>query len=188
MLFNGEFSIILDVKQSQNNLILRLDMSDWFMLESYKNGILEIKAVNCRNSQNSFEEINKFVGELIWHYEFLSEKETLEILMDDGSNIEIMCDEISEEKRDLTIDELVAKFQLLEKHFQRISESNLKGWGKYQRLEKLLETEIRSEMNNLEKKKSFFEKQESLNAVKAESKIKFCERLLNYIEQVKKED
>lgn len=187
MKFHEEMLTILSVKQIQDDLILRLDISDWFKIEDYKDSVLELKIINCENPQKSFEEIIKYIGELVWHYGFVSEEKLLNVLIDDGSNIEIVCAEISEEKSDLTIDELFSKFQHLQENYHQESESGSKGWGKYQKLKKLLETEIKSEIQNLEKKKSFFEHKESVNTDKTEIAIKLCKRVLNYIEQVERE-
>lgn len=189
MKFHEEFLTILNVNLNEGNLILRLDNSDWFnKIESYNDKVLELKLINCQNAQKSFEEIKQNIGELIWNYEFISEKNLLDILMDDGSSIQIECAEIFEKENDLTIDELLMKFQWLQENYQRESQSSSKGWGKYQRLSNLLDTEIKSEIQNLEKKKIFFEQKESLNADKTEIALKLCRRILNYIKQIEKED
>ena len=189
MKFHEEFLTILDVNLNEDNLILRLDINDWFnKIESYEDKVLELKLINCQNAQKSFEEIKRNIGELIWNYEFIPKENLLDILLDGGGNIQIICAEIFEEKSDLTMDELLTKFQWLQENYQRESQSSSKGWGKYQKLSNLLENEIESEIQNLEKKKIFFEQKETLNADKTEIALKLCRRILNYIKQVEKED
>lgn len=188
MHFHEEFSTILDVKQNQDDLILRLDISDWFKVESYKNVVLKLELGNCESVQQSFESINRNIGELVYTYEFSAEKKLFELWLDNGENIEVKCSEILEEKTDLTIDELFLKFQWLAENYQRESESSAKGWGKYQQLNHLLKTELNSEMQNWEKKANFFERNESVNADKSKTVIKLCKRILNYINQVEKQN
>lgn len=188
MQFDAEFSTILDVRQNQDDLILRLDISDWFSAETYKNVVLELKLIKCQSPQKSFEEVKQYIGELVWHYEFLADKKVFDVLLDDGSQIEIACEEISETKSDLTINELFMKFQFLAENYQRESESSLKGWGKYQQLNNLLKTEVERELQNWGKRKIFFEQNESKSADKAETVMKLCEKILNYIQQVEKEN
>lgn len=187
MQFHEEFLTILQVKQNQDDLILRLDISDWFKLESYKDTVLELRLIKCQNDQKAFEKLHENIGELICNYEFSAEEQTLHLLMDNGDNFEVVCSEIGETKSDLTIDELFLKFQWLVENYQRESESGSKGWGKYRRLNDLLDTELKSEIQNWETKKRFFEQNESANTNKAETIIKLCNRMLNYINQIEKE-
>lgn len=187
MKFHEEFLTILDVKQNQDNLILRLDGSDWFKVESYKDVVIELELVECQNVQTAFEELKNNIGELIWNYEFIAESKILDILMDSSDNFKIACAEIVETKSDLTIDELFLKFQWLAENYQRESENSFRGWGKYRKLNNLLERELEGEIQNWEKKKSFYQQNESPNVDKAETIIKFCDRILNYISQVEKE-
>ena len=188
MQFHEEFSTILDVKQNQNDLILRLDISDWFTTENYKGIVLELKLIECKDAQVTFEEIKRNVGELIWTYEFKAEKKLFHIWLDNSDEIEITCAEILENRSDLTIDELFIKFQWLAESYQRESKSSSKGWGKYQQLNNLLKTELNREIQNWEEKKSFFERNESVKADKAETVIRLCKRVLNYINQIEKEN
>lgn len=187
MRFNAEFSTILAIKQTQDGLILRLDISDWFSAESYKDVVLELKLIKCQSPEKSFEEIKQYTGELVWHYEFLADKKIFNVLLDDGTQIGIACEEILETRSDLTIDELFMKFQFLAKNYQRESENNSKGWRKYQQLNNLLKIEVEREFQNWGKRKIFFEQNESISADKAETVMKLCEKILNYIQQVEKE-
>jgi hypothetical protein len=187
MEFHDEFLTILAIKQNQNNLVLRLDVSDWFIVESYKDVVLELELIECQNIESVFEELKSNIGELIWNYEFLAEEKKLDVLMDNGDTLKVGCNEISETRNDLTIDELLLKFQWLAENYQRESKNSASGWGKYQKLRNLFKRELNNEIQNWERKKNFFEKIESANVDKAETIIKLCNRFLNYINQVEKE-
>jgi hypothetical protein len=188
MPLDDEFTTILAISQNQNNLIMRLDISDWFVLKSYEDVVCEISLIECSDVQKSFEEIKKHIGEFVWNYEFSQDEKIFTILLDDGEIIEIECNEIKVKKQDLTIDELLQKFQILAKSYQQESERSSKGWRKYQQLNQLLKREVLNEIQNWERKKEFFEKTNPHNAEKAKAAIKFCERIINFVRQIEEEN
>lgn len=188
MRFHEEFLTILDVRQNQNNLILRLDIGDEFRVEEYEQTIIEVELVDCKNIKLAYEEIQKYIGDLIWNYEYLEEEQGFKILMESSDEILIYCTQIIEKKDDIRTEELFLKFKWLAKNYKLESESSSKGWGKYQKLRDLLKVEIKNDLSNWEKRKSFFEQNKTEQIEKAETVIKFCQKILNFIEQVEKEE
>lgn len=187
MKFHQEFLTILEIIENQNNLILRLDASDVFDFEDYKQKVVEVTLVNCENFHASLEEIKQYIGELIWNYEFLEEENLFKILMDNGDEIKFHCNKIIEKNDDITVDELSLKFKWLAENYQQESESSSKGWGKYQKLREVLISEMTNDSKNWEKRKAFFEQSNFEQVEKAEAVIKFCHKILNLIEQVEME-
>ncbi len=189
MKFHEEFLTILAVTQNQNNLILRLDISDEFNFENYKQIVVEVELIECKNFEQGFEELNKIIGELIWNYEFSESEKTFTILLEaDANEIGFYCERILEKKDDLRIEELALKLSWLRANYQRLSESDAQGWGKYRKLIHLLKTELTKDLTNWETRKSFFEQNNPKQVEKADTIIKFCHKIMNFIEQSEKEE
>ncbi len=188
MKFHEEFLTILGIKRNQDNLILRLDANDEFGVEEYKQTVIEVELVNCKNLQSVFEEIKRYIGELIWNYEFSEKEQKFKILWESSDEIIINCNRVIETRDDLTIEELFLKFNWLAKNYQIERNRSSKGWGKYQKLRDLLKTEIANDLRNWEKRKAFFEQNVPEQVEKAKAVIKLCHKILNFIKQVEEEE
>ena len=189
MKFHQEFLTILAVTRNQSNIILRLDIGDEFNFENYKQIVIEVELTECKNFEKELEELNRRIGELIWSYEFSETEKIFTILLEaDASEIIFHCEKISERKDDLKIEEISLKLKWLSGNYQRISESNTQGWRKYRMLIHSLKTEVINDLNNWEVRKTFFEQNNPKQIEKAETIIKFCHKIMNFIEQSEKEE
>lgn len=184
MNFEDEFAYIFGAAIEDHDLVVRLDMKETIFYESFKNGALQIRVIDCQDIQNAFDFFEKNAGEFIWSYELLEDEKTISLLMDDGTEFKVIGSRVDERVDDLTIEEVDMKMKYLMSAYHRESESSRKGWSKFQRLDQLVRREIENEIGSLESKREFFSGSHDERADQITSSIKLCNRLLNHVQQI----